>query len=348
MKSRPDNPQQLPLFDTTPHAVDAARQRATSRPILAVTPSADVLRVAAKLDNGIHLGTSSWSFPGWAGIVYGGEYTEGQLARDGLAAYAAHPLFRAVGVDRTYYAPVAASVFREYAEGVPAGFRFLVKAHEWVTSPRVFQRSSAEGGGVRLHAGESPHFLDAAYTCDKIVGPFVEGLGEKAGPLVFQFVPMNLRTVGGVEKFLDRLHQFLDALPRGPLYAVELRNEPLLTPRYLQVLQATGVAHCYNGHGRMPALAEQISVVPLETNPAIVVRWMLNPKWGYEEARAEYAPFDRIVDEDVTSRNTIAEFCRQSVGLGKAAFVIVNNKAEGSSPLSLVRLAEAIERMSIV
>ena len=39
----------------------------------------------------------SWSFPGWSGLVYDRASTETELARNGLGAYAAHPLFRSVG-----------------------------------------------------------------------------------------------------------------------------------------------------------------------------------------------------------------------------------------------------------
>jgi hypothetical protein len=53
--------------------------------------------LAARLPPGVRLGTSSWSFPGWRGLVYGGDHTEAALARDGLWAYARHPLLRAVG-----------------------------------------------------------------------------------------------------------------------------------------------------------------------------------------------------------------------------------------------------------
>src|SRR5262245_28797051 len=63
--------------------------------------------VARRLPRSVRLGTSSWSFPGWQGIVYDRSASETQLARHGLAAYARHPLLRAVGVDRTYYAPIA-------------------------------------------------------------------------------------------------------------------------------------------------------------------------------------------------------------------------------------------------
>ncbi len=54
----------------------------------------------------VYFGTSSWSFPGWQ-RVFANEYKESQLAKAGLKAYAQHPLLNAVGLDRSFYAPLA-------------------------------------------------------------------------------------------------------------------------------------------------------------------------------------------------------------------------------------------------
>ena len=45
----------------------------------------------------------------------------------------AHPLLRAVSLDRTFYAPIPVEAYADYAERVPDDFRFLVKAPEHVT-----------------------------------------------------------------------------------------------------------------------------------------------------------------------------------------------------------------------
>ncbi len=58
--------------------------------------------LAARLPPGLRLGTSSWSFPGWAGLVWANPAPPADLSRRGLPAYAAHPLLRAVSLDRSY------------------------------------------------------------------------------------------------------------------------------------------------------------------------------------------------------------------------------------------------------
>ena len=79
-------------------------------------------------------------------------------------------------------------------------------------------------------------FLDAQYATENVIGPFLEGLQDKGGPLLFQFSPQDYSSLGGPEQFAERLHTFLAALPHGPLYAIEVRNPEVLTSVYAQAL----------------------------------------------------------------------------------------------------------------
>jgi uncharacterized protein YecE (DUF72 family) len=294
--------------------------------------------MAQSLPRHVYLGTSSWTFPGWVGLVYDRATTAQQLARQGLAAYAQHPLLRTVGIDRTYYAPLATADFATYAAAVPDDFRFLVKAHELCTLAHFTSR-----GRYASRRGErNTLFLDPGYATEQVIGPCVEGLGNKAGPVLFQFPPQDVNTLGGPEHFAERLHTFLSALPQGVLYAVELRNAALLTPAYCHALAAAGTCHCFNVHPSMPSLQEQQQRLSSSHAPALVVRWMLHPTQRYEEAATRYQPFDRLVDEDPGNRKEIAALCVQAVQAGHPTFVIVNNKAEGSAPLTVCKLAERI------
>jgi hypothetical protein len=71
--------------------------------VRAAVPDEQVVQVARRLPKNLHFGTSSWSFPGWVGIVYAQLYTASVLSRYGLAAYARHPLLNAVNLDSSYY-----------------------------------------------------------------------------------------------------------------------------------------------------------------------------------------------------------------------------------------------------
>jgi uncharacterized protein YecE (DUF72 family) len=336
MATRESNAQ-LSLFAGAPAP---AKPRGAGKSIEPAPLDENLVSTAAALPAAVRLGTSSWSFPGWTGIVYAGSHSENLLARNGLAAYAHHPLLRCVGIDRTYYRPVDAETFTAYRAEVPDGFRFVVKAHEDLTLPRFpsHPRYGARSGR------ENPRYLDAAHARDAVVAPAVEGLGEALGPIVFQFSPEHPRGAEDARRFAERLESFLAALPRGPLYAVELRTRAFLTPRYADALACTGAVHCLNVHPSMPPLAEQWARVAIEDGRAVVVRWMLGAGMKYEDARDRYAPFNRLVDEDPETRGEIAELSVRAAMREIPVYVVANNKAEGSAPLSLFALAREMAR----
>ena len=112
---------QLSLFDAPPAPPDATDLALDARRAAAAI-------LAGRLPDAVHFGTSSWTFPGWAGLVYPSGLSTSALGRDGLRHYARHPLLRTVGIDRWYYAPIPLDDLRGYAEQLPDGFRCCLKA----------------------------------------------------------------------------------------------------------------------------------------------------------------------------------------------------------------------------
>lgn len=325
---------QLDLFGN-PTPAPAARSR---RPVAPRQHPPELAALAARLPAGLRLGTSSWAFTGWADLVYAAEYPQQRLSREGLGAYAAHPLLRTVGVDRSYYAPPSADEFAAYAAAVPADFRFLVKAHEACTIA-VYPRHARYGA---QRGQPNPVFLDVGYASEHVVGPTVAGLGERLGPILFQFSPTDVDALGGPRWFAERVHRFLCGLPRGPLYAVEIRNRELLTGAYADALADCGACHCINVYPGMPPAGQQFERTRQDRAPAVVCRWMLHPGMTYETAETAYAPFNQLAAPDPENRDELARVCLRAGGLGLQTHVIINNKAEGSSPCSVAALAARI------
>jgi uncharacterized protein YecE (DUF72 family) len=294
-------------------------------------PAPQLLQVAKRLPKNLHLGTSSLSFPGWEGIVYAEQYKVAVLARHGLRAYAQHPLLNALNIDSTFYRPQTAEQLAHQAAEVPDNFRFVVKAYTGLTTapdtPRAQQR------------GIEPVFLDPLYAEQTVITPLVRGLGTKLGAVLFQFSPLGYRYTRDPEKFVARLGEFLTALPRGPVYAVELRDPEILGAHYEDALAAAGAVHCSTVHSRMPPVDGQ--VLDGHGGP-MIIRWMLQPGDDYESAGARFAPFNRIVEPDKLSRSRIAALVKRGLSSGRDVYVMAANNAEGSAPLTLFELATAI------
>jgi uncharacterized protein YecE (DUF72 family) len=331
------------LFGTPDAAPESTTARGTrGRPIGPAAIASEIAATAAALPATIRLGTSSWSFPGWAGLVYDAPASESTLSKKGLTAYGRHPLLRTVGIDRGFYQPLSAPEFAAYSAQVPEDFRFLVKAPSMVTDE---VRRDEGGRGI----AENPRFLDVQAAFDHFARPAIAGLGERAGPLVFQFSPLSRRTLADVPAFVARLHAFLWGLNRlcegfshAPRFAVEVRNPELLTREFAQALKDAGVRYCLGVHARMPSAEAQLPVLRALWPGPLVVRWNLHTGFAYEEAKSHYAPFNRLVDEDPATRATLAKVALATARAGHEVTIVANNKAEGSAPLTLLKLAQAI------
>ncbi|WP_422013781.1 DUF72 domain-containing protein [Reyranella sp.] len=311
-----------------------------------VRPARDSpLLEAPALPLDIRLGTSSWFFPGWRGLVYEGVHPQVTLSRKGLQAYGEIPLLRTVSLDRTFYAPISAVTYAQYASQVPDHFSFVVKAPALVCD--AVMRDEEGRGKVA-----NPHFLDATLATREFVLPCLEGLKAKAGPLVFQISPLPRGLADETQLLIERLEAFFAALPRemagqSPIYALELRNPELLTPRLMRMLARAGIRYCVGLHDRMPEVERQetaLKALDGEEPGALVVRWNLHRGFLYQAARQRYEPFDRLVDQDVETRRVLARMAAAAYKAGRKVWITANNKAEGSAPLSVLELAREIAK----
>lgn len=294
-------------------------------------PRPEVLQVAKRLPKNLHMGTSSLSFPGWAGIVYAEQYRVPVLARYGLRAYAQHPILNALNVDSTFYKPPDVQLLTQQAALVPEDFRFVVKAYTGLTTapdtPRARQR------------GIEPVFLDSAFAERKVIRPLMQAFGAKLGAVLFQFSPLGFRYTQRPETFVARLREFLLSLPRGPMYTIELRDPEILGSQYEEALAGSGAVHCSTVHSRMPPVDSQVAeggAGPL------IIRWMLQQGDDYERAGARFAPFNRILEPDKLSRSRITGLVKRGLSAGRDVYVLAANNAEGSAPLTLQELAMAV------
>lgn len=316
---------------------------------LAAAPFSDELRAAAdelhqRFGGRLHLGTSSWSFPGWEGLVWGKAYGESTLSKRGLTAYTRHPLLRTVSLDRAFYRPLETAVYAGMAQQVPPGFRFVVKAPALVTDATV--RDPANGKALQ----PNPFFLDPARTIAEAVQPAAEGLGPALGVLVFQLSPLPREWLADEIRFhgaLDALWEaVMPAMPAGGLVALELRDASLLTAALARLLKRHGVRYCAGLHDRMPAMAGQLPMLRAMWPGDLVCRWNLQRGLGYTQAKDLWAPFDRIQSPDVPTREALAKVIVGTLARGHQAYVTINNKAEGSAPCSVVELAQEILRLA--
>lgn len=157
-----------------------------------------------------HIGTSGWVYPHWRGVFY----PEGLPEAEWLDFYARH--FHTVELNNSFYRLPSRAQFANWAAGSPAGFLFAVKASRYITHMKKLK--------------------SAAGSLQRLLGA-MQGLADKAGPLLFQLPPRwHCDT--------DRLEAFLRALPPGLRVAFEFRDPSWHVPRVYALLAAHNAAFC--------------------------------------------------------------------------------------------------------
>ena len=195
----------------------------------------------------IRIGTSSFTAKGWEGPFY----PRGMKAAERLSYYATK--FDAVEIDSTYYGTPTLSTVQGWYKKTPPQFLFAAKVPQVITHEKVL-----------LH-------------CDKEFTEFLktmDALGEKLGPLLLQFGYFNTSKFKSGREFLARLKPFLEKLPNGYKFAVEIRNKDWLDASFLDLLREHGVAFTLTDHNWMPRPWEMKNRLDLITADFTYVRWL--------------------------------------------------------------------------
>jgi uncharacterized protein YecE (DUF72 family) len=158
----------------------------------------------------VHIGTSGWHYKHWIGTFYPRDMRPAQMLR----WYAER--FDTVEINNSFYRLPAATALESWCRETPPEFCFAVKASRYITHNR------------KLNDPESAK--------EKFIS-LVEQLGRRLGPILFQLPPSWKLNV-------DRLDQFLAALPRTHRYAFEFRNPTWNVAAVYEALRRHNAAYC--------------------------------------------------------------------------------------------------------
>jgi len=287
--------------------------------------------VKALADGGIYVGTSSWKYEGWLGLLYTPEryMTRGKLSRAKfektcLAEYA--EVFRTVCLDAGFYQFPSAKMLDGYLSQVPGDFRMSLKVTEDITV-RKFPNLPRYG----RRAGQvNERFLDA----DLFISAFLGPLGThrpQIGTVIFEFSHFHPGEIERGRDFVEGLDDFFGKLPKGWDYSVEIRNESFLRPEYFDALRRHGVAHTFNSWSRMPPVGEQMSMPGSFTADFTAARFLLKPGRNYEQAVEKFQPYTEVKEEYTEGRMALIDLLTTPAKLGRPGrrFLYVNNRLEG-------------------
>jgi uncharacterized protein YecE (DUF72 family) len=298
---------------------------------------AALARLGATIPEAVRFGTSSWTYPGWKGLVYSRDYPATGAGAEMLAEYARFPLFATVGIDSSFYGPLTEKTLRSYAAVLPPGFPCVSKVWDRITV-HTFAKARE-----KARAGEpNPDFLNAELFLESVWGPCREHFAGHTGPFVFEFQTIAREDKVTPIDFAERLDGFFGKLPREGRFAVEVRNAEFLTPAYFAVLREHDVAHVFSSWTRMPSIGMQLDLPGAIPASFIVARALLRPGRYYADAVDAFAPYDRIREPIPELRNDLVRLVETAEKLRIPAYLLVNNRAEGSAPLTIAAVVERL------
>lgn len=262
--------------------------------------------------------------------MYQRDYPATGAGAEMLAEYARYPLFGTVGIDSSFYTPLTEKSLTSYAAALPEAFPCLTKVWDRIT---VHTFAKARD---KVRAGQpNPDFLNPDLFLESVWGPLKDHFAAHTGPLIFEFQAIARETKVGPPEFAGQLDHFFAKLPKEGRYAVEVRNPEFLTPAYFAVLREHDVAHVLSSWTRMPSIGMQLELPGAVTGGFLVVRALLRPGRYYADAVDAFQPYDAIRDPNPELRNDLVRVVETAEKLRIPAYILVNNRAEGSAPRTI-------------
>ncbi|MDF0541800.1 DUF72 domain-containing protein [Sphingobium sp. H39-3-25] len=174
----------------------------------------------------IRIGIGGWTYVPWRGSFYPDDLRQ----KDELAYVGAH--LTATEINATYYSTQKPQTFANWAKAVPDGFRFAVKASRFCTNRRIL--------------------AEAGPSIEKFVGQGIVELGDRLGPILWQFMPTKKFDAEDFGAFLSLLPGKVDGVPLS--HAVEARHQSFDDPAFYALARKAGVAVVVADHAEYPRL----------------------------------------------------------------------------------------------
>jgi uncharacterized protein YecE (DUF72 family) len=176
----------------------------------------------------IRVGIGGWTFEPWRGVFYPKGLPHAQELK-----YAAERL-TSIEVNGTFYSTQSPKTFRKWAGEAPDGFKFALKGPRYAVNRRVL-----------AEAGESiKRFLHSGIT----------ELGDKLGPILWQFAPTKKFDEADFGKFLELLPEKLDG--HALRHVVEVRHDSFCTPDFVALVRRFKTPVVFSEHATYPAIPD--------------------------------------------------------------------------------------------
>lgn len=283
----------------------------------------------------ITIGTCSWKYKSWEGLVY----PPGMREEEYLQEYGRQ--YRTVEVDQWFWSlfrndvtllPRADTVLR-YAREADPGLGFAIKAPNSITLTHYYRQSNSALLEV------NPHFLSVS-----LAREFLEcltPLASRVKVVIFQFEYLNKQKMSGLREFVRLLGEFVRNLPPSFRYGIECRNPNYLNGDYFTFLLETGLIPVFLHGYYMPPAVTLLERFRSQLGDSVIIRLHGPDRQGMEARTGkDWSQLVRPRDKDLESLALqVGRLARDNVDV----LIYVNNHFEGSAPRTIARLHSLLD-----
>ncbi|WP_213957292.1 DUF72 domain-containing protein [Variovorax sp. dw_954] len=176
----------------------------------------------------VRVGIGGWTFEPWRDNFY----PKG-LSQKLELQYASRHL-TAIEVNGTYYSTMKPESFRKWHDETPDDFVFSLKASRFATNRKVL--------------------ADAGDSIARFVGSGIVELGDKLGPIVWQFMPTKQFDAEDFEAFLSLLPKKEGS--RALRHVMDVRHESFISPDYQKLAKKYKVSTVFTDSDKFPSFDE--------------------------------------------------------------------------------------------
>lgn len=260
----------------------------------------------------IFVGVGGWRFAPWRGVFY----PQGLPQAHELGYVSRH--LTSIEINATFYRTQTRETFLRWARETPDGFVFGVKAPRFAVTRR--------------------NATDATQSIARFFDSGVAALGDRLGPILWQFPPTRVFDPDFFERFLAALPAQSEG--RALRHAIEVRHESFLTPDFIALARAHSVAVVLAGDSAFPLIADATASFVY----ARIMGTKANRRLGYTAAQLDLWAKRARQWADGGAPDDLPRLCRPAPHRARDVFLYVIRGAKVKNPSAAMGLLARLRK----
>jgi len=277
----------------------------------------------------IRIGTCSWKYDSWRGIVYS-DTPEINYLKEYSANY------NTVEIDQWFWSLFEKEVVlpdirivENYKASVPDDFLFTIKLPNSISLTHYYTKNKTEA------LKKNPHFLSA-----DLFFAFIDSikcLQDNIGCLILQFEYLNKVKISSQSELQDRIAKFFEEIKSVDYpVAIEIRNPYYMNERYFSFLAQAGIPHVFLEGYYMPPVIETFNAFKKYILEPVVIRLHGPDRSGIETLSGKQ--WNSILINRDNELIQVMEMIKTLNAADIDLFLNVNNHYEGCAPKTITKI----------